>query len=152
AIVLLNPAVDAGPITQEIVLERAPPVSMRLLDPDGKPLTGAHVLGLNGVRWEEQKSAEIVLQGWNPRRPKLLEFRHDERKLVGHVELTAATRSLVKVTLRPWGEITGRLIGPDDKPVGGVSLFALGVAPPNVRAVGIHLGVFRTDDEGRFRI
>jgi RNA polymerase sigma factor (sigma-70 family) len=99
AIVLVNPAEDAGPLTAEAVLERDPKREVRVLGPDGEPLSGVT---------SEDKGAEttrtpgvMTVSRLNPLRPRRFTFRHGARKLVGSLIARGDESEPYTVKLQP---------------------------------------------------
>jgi hypothetical protein len=44
-------------------------------------------------------------------------FVHPERKLAGSAVVVGGAKEAVELRLEPWGEVTGRLVGADGKPI-----------------------------------
>jgi RNA polymerase sigma factor (sigma-70 family) len=154
-IVLLNPPVGSGPLERDVMLQPEVPLTVELRDPEGNPLAGAQVRGASYRHrlWESQKTAIVAIEGWCPQRPRVLEFRHDARKLVGHVELNATTRSPLRVILQPWAELRGRLVGPDGKPLANAAVYSDGLKSPGGVSFGfVNFDRRPTDAEGRFHL
>jgi hypothetical protein len=155
AIVRLDVNKDKPQVGIGIELTPAEPVRGRLLDPDGKPLTGVRVRGLrqNGDDWSDPlRAAEFTAAPPHPDRPRRLAFRHDGRKLVGTAVVAAGSARPVEFKLEPWATLTGRLLDADGKPVGRVSVYAPAAKPDDDVAEAVRIGAFGTDAGGRFRI
>jgi hypothetical protein len=54
-----------------------------------------------------------------PGEKKRVMFVHTERKLAGTAVVVGGAKGPVEVRMEPWGEVTGRLVGADGKPVAG---------------------------------
>ena len=118
---------EKPPGEQRIDLTPAEPVRGRLLDPDGKPLTGVQVRGLNRDRGrvvEPLPGTEFVASPPHPDRPRRLAFRHDGRKLVGTAVVAAGLAKPIEVRLEPWGSVFGRLVDTEGRPVAKASIFS----------------------------
>jgi RNA polymerase sigma factor (sigma-70 family) len=154
AIVLVNPPADSGSIARDISLEPVAPITIHVLDPIGEPLAGASIAGLSTfTRWQPQKTAEVTITDWNPLRQRMLELRHEERKLVGFVELVEGARAPLCVKLQPWAEVRGRLLDPDGKPIVGAYIMSPGAKLPSGQEYGgVYFGYFQTAADGHFRV
>jgi RNA polymerase sigma factor (sigma-70 family) len=152
AIVLVNPAKDAKSLTQDIVLTPAKTIEAEIVDADGQPVKGARVRGLtaNTDAWQTQPSATVAVANWNLQRLRCVEVRHDGRKLVGHAELRADTKTPLRIRLQEGGTITGRVLTADGKPWTDAMVFAYGSDRDFASNIGCT--VVRTDAEGRFRV
>jgi len=150
AIVLINPPKDSDPITAEAVLERDRKREVRVLDPDGKPLTGVTVEGKGAV--VTKMPGVISVSKLNPMRPKRFTFRHDDRKLVGFLLARGDEAEPYTVRLHPWGTIIGRLIDAEDKPRPGALLMTIDWQDRHDDPASGILSHVKTDAEGRFRV
>ena len=94
-------------------------VTMKLVDPAGKPVTGAFAGGLS--TWEmwsrEQKSAELNVDQFNPDRPRALLVLHPGRGLGKVVRPKAGDLGPWEVKLEPTGTAAGRLVTADGAPI-----------------------------------
>jgi RNA polymerase sigma factor (sigma-70 family) len=147
---------DGKPPTFEVQVDPGLSVTGKVLQPDGKPLRGAMMLGRT-AGWFTPTSLEeaaftVVALGKHEDRE--LVFVHLKRKLAGRLVLHGDEKKDVTVQLGPWATVTGRVRNEDGKPMA------------NVR---IHLGYtrsfffipttwwapqpafFQTDRDGRFR-
>jgi hypothetical protein len=137
----------------------------RLLGPDGKPVEGASAYGTTfdaaclrpdqlhqtPLGQEVLKTEAFTARGLYPGEPCTLSFLHRQSKLIGHAVVKGTEERPLVVRLRPWGALTGRLIGSDGKPLAGVRvslnyppLPRPGILPPQKEVM--------TDANGRFRI
>jgi hypothetical protein len=154
AVVLLNPAKDAKPITQDIYLEPARAVRGTILDPDGKPLTGVRVRGLDDD-WDWSPAlttADINIRGLNPQRPRRLYFQHDGKHLVATLVVRGDEKKPLIVHMQRATTVTGRLLDADGQPVAHAQVHSGGSKKPNDPAFGQLPENFQTDAQGRFRI
>jgi RNA polymerase sigma factor (sigma-70 family) len=167
AFVALNPKPGDGPVKIEIKLDAGKTAKGRLVDPDGKPLTGAIGDGLrhDSFRQAERpfRTDEFTAMGLT--RPRLLVFAHVEKKLTGSIVVSGDEKEPIVVKLQPWGEVSGRLLDAEGKPIASARLAFTEIPPrkpgtpadaaigiqPVFRAVGTPDRVPRTDAEGRFR-
>jgi hypothetical protein len=150
--------IEAGITTfeQNLVLEPATALPVKIRDAAGKPVNGAWTTGIGGNEWrrpEEMKgdtTAAYNLEG----KPRQMIFYEPTRKLFGMLTLKGNEKEPATVTLVPGGAIAGRVIGEDGKPLAGVAVnFSLGFSTSNQFHAFIHRAQpIETDAEGRFRI
>jgi hypothetical protein len=143
------------PDEQVIELTPAEPVRGRFADPDGKPLAGVKVRGLqqSGDSWSAPlPDAEFIARPPHPDRPRRLTFRHDGRKLVGTTVVTAGSAEPVEFKLEPWASVTGRLMDADGRPVARASVYAPGGGHDRRATDSVPIGTVFTDANGRFTV
>ncbi len=129
-----------------------------VMGPEGKPLAGARVSGLKGVGegWQHDPlpGADFTVEGLQPKKSRLLQFRHDDKKLAGSLLVRGDEKGPLRVCLQRWGVLTGRLLTPDGEPLARVRVLCLS----EVKADGQILPVatvelyVTTDKDGRFQI
>jgi hypothetical protein len=114
---------DAKIVKQDIVLERASALPVRIQDSDGKPLAGVWVAG-SSPREEfpaiQCPKAECSVYELEKGKPRLLVLFHPDRKLAGTLALKGEEKSPVIAKLRPATAIKGRLLDADGKALAGV--------------------------------
>jgi hypothetical protein len=153
---LIRPAAGATELTVDFALDPGVRRQGRLLDPDGRPLTGAEVVNLAPPSaWKKLlPGAEFTVEALNPAKPRRLLFLHQERKLAGTVVLRGNEPELVTVRLQPLATLTGRAVQPNGEPLAGYAV-EYG-AWPDLDWPGSNKGMKRepilTDNEGRFRV
>jgi RNA polymerase sigma factor (sigma-70 family) len=138
----------------DLVLDPGRTVTGVVLDPSGKPISGARVSGLKYlVYWnlEPLVGAEFKAESLTMDKPRLLEFVHRQRRLSGFVVLRADDKGPVRARLQPWGTLTGRLLTPAGDPLTGVEIASWNDGKGDV-SVGSFADQARPDKEGRFRI
>jgi RNA polymerase sigma factor (sigma-70 family) len=138
----ISPKAGDESITCDVYLDPGRTLQGTAVDPDGKPLTGARVLGLRPMPfWENEplKTAEFTILGLGPDEKRTLQVVHEGKKLAGWLEVRSGEKGPVRVRLEPWGVVTGRLVKPDGEPMTDVSIYA-----------GSRGG--QPDKEGKFRI
>lgn len=113
----------------EIELDPGRKATGALLDPDGKPVSGATAYGLNHHPSERQARPGEHLPGevftatlLSPDWPRTIGFVHKERRLIAHSTLRGEEKPPVTVRMEPWGVLTGRLVDSNGKPLSGVRL------------------------------
>jgi RNA polymerase sigma factor (sigma-70 family) len=144
------------PVSCDLVLDPGKTLTVKLEDPEGKPLTGALVAGVSAMtlRAVPLKSANCPIYALNPEEPRQLEFLHTHRKLAALVTLRGDEQAPVTVRLAPNGGVTGRALDMDGQPVAGAELYPLyptEVGQQLLRVLDRQSGP-QTDKDGRFRL
>jgi hypothetical protein len=155
AILLLDVNADKPPGEQRIELTPAEPIRGRILDPDGKPLTGVRIRGMKSASDDwlgPLASADFTATPPHPDRPRRLTFRHEGRKLVGTLLATSDGKP-IEVKLASWGTLTGRFVEVDGKPIAHATLGGIGVkGPEGVSMESVRVGTEVTDEKGVFQL
>jgi hypothetical protein len=130
-------------------------LACQLLDPDGRPVKGAWVRGLNPVHYSTPRPLlgdTFTLKALHPKRPRWVVVLHPERQLGASVEVKAGGKEPVPLRLVRTGTITGRLLEADGGPWKGQELWVEYKAR-GARHLYQHFPeVVRTDEKGRFRV
>jgi protocatechuate 3,4-dioxygenase beta subunit len=153
---IINPPADAEAFTCDLQYDPGRTVTVRVTDPDGKPLAGVTPARLTAL-WSSAPAGgpEFTVTSLDPAEPRTLAFVHKERRLVGNVTLRGDEAGPVTVRLEAPGSITGRVVDGEGRPVPGlrVTVHYREDAP---RALA---DTFRpkddpvkTDADGRFRL
>jgi len=159
AVKYLDLAPDAGTATCDLFVERGMTQTVRIEDPEGKPLMGTMVAGVT-AKWPivyPIKDSTCTIFALDPKKPRQLFFFHAERKLGGSLTVRGDEKGPLTVRLAPLGAVTGRLLDRDGQPLAGafVDLIPL-VTPGTARALYQQLAQYRppirTDKDGRFRL
>jgi RNA polymerase sigma factor (sigma-70 family) len=151
ALLLLNPEAGTESLRRDIALETGRTLTGTVVGPDGEPVAGASVEGLEGGDWFGPRmtlaGAEFTLRHVNPRRRVELVFRQPGRRLGALCVVNGDEPGPLTVRLRRCGAVAGRLLDRDGRPARGVvlGLFA--------RKDGTFSRLFRaeTDRDGRYR-
>ena len=153
----IDPAEDAEKIACELKPSTGRKRTGLVHGPDGKPLTGFVAFGLK-PGWDfnpPSTSAEFAVTALAPFEQRRLVFRHDERKLIGTLNVPGDGNGALIATLGPWSSVTGRVVGEDGKPRAGI-MITLHCDPFPEHALG---GIarqpssrFELDETGFFRI
>jgi RNA polymerase sigma factor (sigma-70 family) len=115
----------AAEVEQDVLLEPAARLPVRLRDAGGKPLTGVRVTGsLPRVPYflVTCKTDTCDVYGLEPGKQRLLTFFEPDMSLAAAVRLKGDEKESQTVTLRPTGTVKGRLVGGDGKPLAGVTV------------------------------
>lgn len=153
---LLRPTREASTLTVDFGLEPGVRRRGRLLEPNGRPLSGAEAYNLILPTWPEVlPGVDFVVEALNPAKPRRLLFWHESAKLAGTVLLKGDEPEPVTVTLQPLAELTGRAVQKNGQPLVdysveyGTSMVELGWPGYEKRR---KLKPNLTDKEGRFRV
>ena len=154
AAVDLDPKAESATVDLQVDPGRSLMISV--LDPEGQPLGGTKAAGI-GDRFSgaesEQESSAIEIHALDPSKPRRVTITHAGRKLAGSVYLRGDETGPLTVRLQPWGTITGRIVGEDGQPRGGLALIDLLAIYPQLPAdQGILPEGIRISHDGRFRI
>ncbi len=122
-LVEINPKPDDESITCDLPLETGRTLAGKIVGPDGTPLAGARVCGLNDRGYwgpDPLSGADFTVMALEPNKPRLLQFVHEGKKLDGFLRLRGNEKASLQVRLdQRWGTLTGRLARPDGKPIAG---------------------------------
>jgi RNA polymerase sigma factor (sigma-70 family) len=154
ALARVSPAKGAEKVVRDVALEPGWAFKATVLGPDGKPLAGARVFGLPGMRWAQSprmETAELMVHGFNPHRPRAVFFQHPEKRLVGIAAPPKKNGDPVTVRMGPGAEVTGRLVDADGKPRPRIELKMWFRTKKGRELSHVPEGI-KTDGEGRFRI
>jgi RNA polymerase sigma factor (sigma-70 family) len=158
----INPAKDAESVTCDLVLVAAAGRTGTVVGPDGKPLAGTLVCGLDPPGfWDDRPAADakFTVRDIRPDEPRLVQFVHPGKGLAGSV-VVRDEKGPLTVQLEPAATLTGRFVTPDGKPLAELEIIAItrgAVADPTQPSKpDVTLGSFpravRTDKDGNFRI
>jgi RNA polymerase sigma factor (sigma-70 family) len=152
-LVEIDPKPDEESVRCDVALEPGRTLKGIVLDPDGKPLAGASIVGLKELGfWEDNAGSDFRVEGLSPSKPRVLQFVHHDRKLSGYLILRGDEKDPIRVQLKPYGTLTGRVVTPLGRP--------LSSARVECRAQLQHQGqplypteiITFPDKDGRFRI
>jgi len=144
----------------DLYLDRGKTAKLTIQDPDGKPLTGAIVSGVeeSGLAMGavfEIKSADCTLYGLDPATPRTLAIYHRGRNFGGEVTVRGDETAPVVAKLQPAGVLTGRFLNAEGKPVAEARIL-MRYRSQNAEALELRvrkdLAPLVTDKDGRFRL
>jgi RNA polymerase sigma factor (sigma-70 family) len=145
ALALINPDGRAAPGELDFTLHPARPLRGTVVGPDGEPLAGMTVCGLTSMPDPEVlEGAAFTVEGLNPEVPRPLSFYHEGKRLGKALTLRGEQTEVLTVRLEPCGEVIGRVLDRDGRPVAGMRV-CFG-RPGNERGAPA-----KTDVLGRFR-
>jgi hypothetical protein len=140
AIELINPAKDSAGLDLTLELDPGETKTLRLVDPDGRPLTGVTVKEFVEESWSDPLSgSERGVPGVGRGQARVQHLRHEGRKLAAVVEVKPESPAALTVTLKPWATVSGRLANGDPRLFANMTIYGL----PEYAT---------TDKDGRFRI
>jgi hypothetical protein len=163
AIVEINPDKDAKEVKCDLVLDSGGALSGKVVDSEGRPLSGAKAAGLSRPgEWQQEplRSAAFTVTTLQPQETRLLQFAHAEKHLAGSLVVRGDAKAPLTVTLKPAATLKGRFITPDGKPLANLEYFSdpigLIADPRMVPKVDLTIGTFprgvRTGKDGSFRV
>jgi RNA polymerase sigma factor (sigma-70 family) len=154
-VVSIDPPANANPFKTQAVLDPGLTLTGTLLDPDGKPLRGAHLFSSHpwgGWHHPPLKTAEYKVVNYNPRQPRTVVALHAEKQLAKVLPFKLDDNKPHSVRLEPCGQVVGRLVDEDGQPRPGVELSVI-FRGKNDDGFSSHFtGQVKTDRDGRFRI
>jgi hypothetical protein len=150
----INPAEGTETVHLDITLDPGATVHLRVVDPQGKPVTGVRTGGRRDRGrhdLEAEAQAEIDVLTLGPGEDRMVWLVHEERKLgrVIHVKEGDDKNGPVVVTLEPSAAITGRIVDPDGNPVSGGTIRP-GLKPSGDFSLG--LPQIACGSDGRFTV
>ncbi len=144
-------------VHQDMLLERASILEVKIQDADGRPVSGVWATDFAtdtymGPLWIEPSNCPVY--SLEQRKPRLLVYYEPKRKIVGWLRLQGDEKGPVAVKLGPTGAIKGRLLDPDGKPMAEA---LVGVMYRERSAGQIHQHIHRskqtvTDADGSFTV
>jgi hypothetical protein len=160
ALRVLNPGKDTETLDLEVTLDPGRTARVKVVDPEGKPVTGVIGTGLTALemmgRPHTQAAAEFPVSALDPAKPRRLVLWHWQRKLVGQTTLRGDEAGPVEVRLVQGGSATGRLVDAEGKPL-VEAVVRYGYRDASYQRIkpeffGENLPSVLTDKEGHFRL
>lgn len=120
-LVEIDPKPGAGSVEVDIHLDAGVSLKGTILDPEGKPLSGAMLARVKAPPFEDWEpmplaGAEFTAINLDPAKPRMLLFMHKEKKLAGSVLVRGDEKNAIQVKLEPWGILIGRVLDAEGKP------------------------------------
>jgi len=141
----IDPAAGAASLTHDLLLETGRSLTVTVLSPDGKPLTGTQISGLKDMSsWEATPADRSThsIENLKPGKQRVLSFLDQAKRLTGELVLRGDETVTQKVILQPFATLTGRVVNSAGEPWGEAWLFPI-VLPSGYPKLG---------KDGRFRI
>jgi RNA polymerase sigma factor (sigma-70 family) len=155
AISAVEPKAGVESVTHDITHDPGWMCRVTVLDPEGKPMSGARGYGVSDEYprvTEQMATAEVTVLGLNPPQPRTVIFRHQEKGFVGAMPRPGKNGDSVTVKMQPGATVTGRLIGTDGKPRAGAEMEVRVREKPTAEWEGYVFAKVQTDRDGRFRL
>jgi hypothetical protein len=150
---VIEPAVNDAPYKVEITIPTAATRRVRFVDPDGRPVRGAIVVGL-----ASSPHHQVILDGnWaevlalDATRERRLAALSPDGRLLVETTVRADSAEPITVRMRHSGAVTGQLADEEGKPVAGASASVTYPSddPPRIPRPR---DLAKTDADGRFRV
>ncbi len=150
----INPVEGTETVHLDITMVPGDKVHIRVVDQQGKPVTGVKTGGLRSrglFELEAQAQAEFDAVSMGPGEDRMVWLIHEGRKLgrVIHVKEGDDKNGPVVITLEPCATITGRIVDPDGNPVSGATIRP-GLKPGGDYA--LYLPNIASGNDGRFTL
>jgi hypothetical protein len=119
----IDPAPGAVSLNRDLLLQRGRSLTLTVLGPDGKPLSGNQVAGLSDwlhdYLWEKElppEASTFTILGLRPGKQRTVTFLNPKRGLTGQIVLRGDESQPQTITLQPWGVLTGRIVDDEGQP------------------------------------
>jgi hypothetical protein len=157
AFAVVEPAEGARDAVCDVALDPGRTLGGRVLGPDGRPLAGANVSGINPTTMSPTDirlpTAEFTAIGLDPAHPRPLFFRHEDRKLAAVAVLRGDEPEPPVVRLQPSAAVSGQLLDADGDPRTGFTVSCrIDPKPFGGRFRSAFYLRPTVDDRGRFRV
>jgi hypothetical protein len=148
----INPGAATKVVHLDFQLDSGANVRLRVIDAQGKPVTGLNLAGRTQRgrhEFDVKPEAEFDVLTLALGEDRMVLVRNEERKLgkVVHVKSGDDKSGPVTVTLEPMATIVGRVADVDGNPVSGATIRT---DPQPGGDFSLHLGQVVSDKEGRF--
>jgi hypothetical protein len=110
-------------VKQDVVLEPAAAMEVKIRDAGGRPLRGTWVASIDGGNWLSQFGIwtdSCTAYGVEAGKPRLMVCYHPGRNLAGTLVVTGKENGSLAMRLGPAGVARGRLLAADGKPLADV--------------------------------
>lgn len=144
SITLIDPDADAAEFSTSFQLTQAPDVIVRITDSEGQPVNGADVeeiLTFNGTGRGNAVNVPghaYQVQQFAPDNPTVLIARHQQKRLIGRLQIDNLQDAAMTLTMKKAAGITGRVVDDSGNPI--------------VVRIDGYGRLFATDDDGRFEL
>jgi 5-hydroxyisourate hydrolase-like protein (transthyretin family) len=147
----------ASTATQDIILERASALSVKIVDAADKPVKGAWVTGISPQDWHWPE--QITKDTFNayhlePGKSRLLAAWDPATNRYGTLRLKGDEKNSAVIKLRPCGTVTGRLVDENGRPVAGarIEFYHKERTAQEVHSQAYKARPIETDGDGKFTI
>jgi RNA polymerase sigma factor (sigma-70 family) len=122
-VLMIDPGISL--IKQDVVLEPANALSVKVVDSAGRPVAGTWATGISPEEWHRPtRVAKDSCSAYHlePGKPRLLVFYEPTKKLFGTLSLKGDEKDPAVVKLGPGATVKGRLLDEAGRPLAGVAL------------------------------
>jgi hypothetical protein len=130
AVVFTKGAPQDGPLQLSAVVHQDDPPVVTLVDDAGEPVAGARLVRRLESYHEKHLPATFPLHGLHPERAEFIQFRHEERGLIGFLP-AMLTADPIRVVMQPAATIKGRIATRDGQPTSDFGAIVSGAVPPD---------------------
>jgi RNA polymerase sigma factor (sigma-70 family) len=118
---ILHITADARTFTADVTVDPGVSRMVKIVGPDGKPLSGAWVVNERSLGGFSKPLAatEFTVSALDPDTPRRLYAQHDGKRLGGFLTLDGKRTGPAILKLEPTATITGRFVDEDGKPLQG---------------------------------
>jgi protocatechuate 3,4-dioxygenase beta subunit len=115
----------------DVALVRGRAVPGTVMDPEGKPLAGAHAAGLGATpklfdrSAGKLESAAFTVNGLHPKKSRSVLMIHPEKKLARMLTVRPDEAGPLTMRLEPTGALVGRIVDAEGKPLVGLKVSGL---------------------------
>ena len=151
-IAAIDPAASVETVTLDLEMDPGLSVPIRIVGPDGEPLSNVEVTGTTSAGYVSQVTeAEFEATEFAPDETRTILFRHEQQGLgcVARISPSGAVDGPVTVELHPIGTLSARLLHEDGTPMAGLEVES---RPLPSGDFAKRLPSVTTDSEGRFQL
>ncbi len=154
-VALIDPKEGDESFASEIALDRGRTVKGKVVGPDGEPLAGTRIEGLQDHFriWSHEPlpTAEFVVEGIGPVATRDLLVSHEGKKLAGAYVIGTDEAGPITVRLEASGTVTGRLVDQGGVPLAEAELSCYVPMKETTHRSGSLPTAVKTGKDGRFR-
>ena len=143
-------------VSVDIFVDRGETTEIEIVDPQGEAVRGAFIAEMTDRMYNAFRTPEArnTIYALDPDKPRTIYILHPTRHLAGRATLTGKEPEVVRVSLKPTGTLSGRVLLPNGAPMKN-AIVGFAVDGPErelYEQVASRHERPRTDDGGRFRI
>jgi hypothetical protein len=138
----------------DLALDPGHRLTVRIVGPDGKPVSGARVAGqIARSSFEKPQEAERTVYALTAGQPRLLLLQHEGKHLAGRLDLKGNEKGPLEVRLQASATLSGQLVDDEGRPFRHTDITVYYVEDGDLPTLCAHnpMSVL-TDAEGRFQV